>query len=177
MKPWIQSLRPAVSILAGLLTLASFKVAGLSSPSWLIPGAVIAIFSAIMVHNDWRDRLQDVKKGKTLAATQLKKFLSLLISLWIVAVILTAIVWQQNIRFGILLALMILAGVIYSETRQIPMVPAILVAIASASPALFPVFIIDNSVRLWLFFSAVALVIFSREIIKDLIDLGVESVV
>jgi len=166
---WIKSLRLSVGILASFLTVTSFKVAGASVP-WIVVIAVFFIVSATMLQNDWRDRFHDVRKGKVLVYKHPRVFLAWLLVFWIVSIILITLVAVHDMGVGITLAILAIIGAIYSEIRMIPFASIVIVSFASASPAVLPFLAGVNSEKLWLLFSSVALIIFAREITKDLDD-------
>lgn len=166
---WIKSLRLPICFLNGLLTVAGFRIADISV-SWL---SVVTVFfgaCATMLQNDWRDRYHDVRKGKMLALEHPRAFLALLLAFWAVACGLALAVAIENINAGIVLFLMALAGLVYSEVRLIPMAPVTLVALTSGSPVLLPIMAGADANKVWLLFLSTILIIFGREIAKDLDD-------
>ena len=176
MGDWMRSLRLSVCIFASLLVFVSFKICHIASSNSLILGfGVLAIACATMVHNDWRDRFHDIRKGKTLAFSKPEKYILFDVMMWIIAFSITAAVSFQSPRQSLLLWAAIASGLAYSETRKIPMVPIFMVSFTSASATLFPNFGGHNSHKLWLFFFAILVVIFGREIIKDLEDVSVDK--
>jgi 4-hydroxybenzoate polyprenyltransferase len=143
--------------------------------SALLP-TIFTIFLAgtCMVQNDWRDRKQDTLKGKCFASRNELPFLFFLLILWSATIALAVMLRQEQTEFGWLAVAGVSSGLIYSETRKIPMIPALLVALTSASPTLFPVVISYSPVVLLLFLST-ALLIFGREILKDLDDMNCDK--
>lgn|SRR3989344_4595939 len=174
MRAWIKSLRLFVCVLASFLAITGFKLAG-ADTSWVAVAAVFFIASATMLQNDWRDRFHDVRKGKKLVLQHQGAFLALLLAFWAVCGGLIVIVAVHNYRVGAVLAIVALAGIAYSETRKIPLVPIMLVSLASASPAVLPLVSGANSEKLWPLFLSVTLVIFAREITKDLGDKHIDG--
>lgn len=175
MKEWICSLRLSICLFPGVLVLVSFKIANLSMKhSWLCAITVVAIACATMVQNDWRDRFQDIKRRKYLAFNNPRKFFIFTVALWIITFILSAMLTAKNNNLGLLSCLMIAAGLIYSETRKIPMAPIILVCLTWASLVLFPIFLGNGSFQIWLLFIFVFITVFGREIITDLKDVSVD---
>ena len=174
MGAWVKSLSLLVCILASFLTITSFKLAGTGIP-WVVVAAVFFITSATMLHNDWHDRFHDVRKGKMLALQHPGAFLLWLAAFWATAVGLIAIVAVQDTRLGIGLAIMQVVGLLHPEARMIPLVPIALVSLASASPAVLPLAAGANSEKLWPLFLSVALVIFGREITKDIDDKEIDG--
>ncbi len=64
MKNWIKALRLSIVLMAGLLTIVAFKLAGHIN-EWFLPTLiVVSIGSATMMQNDLRDRFHDLKKKK-----------------------------------------------------------------------------------------------------------------
>ena len=162
-------LRTSMACLAVGLAASAFRLAKLPIPlSILAP--VFFIFCAARLQNDWRDRYQDRKRGKTFASSHQRLFLLCLLSCWAVCCSLIVIVALHNVLSGLLLAAMALAGLLYSETREIPWLPISISAIASASPAFLPSTLEPNAERMLPLFAAAALLIFGREILKDLED-------
>ena len=169
MRAWVKSLRLSVCVLASFLAITGFTLAG-TGISWVAVMAVFFIASATMLQNDWRDRFHDIRKGKVLAYEHSGKFLTLLSVFWMVSGGLIALAAVHDMHVGIALAILAVAGVVYSETRMIPFVPIVLVSLASASPAALPLAAGTNSEKLWLLFLSATLVVFAREITKDLDD-------
>lgn len=174
MSAWIKSLRLSVCILASFLAITGFVLAG-TGVSWVAVMAVFFIASATMLQNDWRDRFHDIRKGKVLAYQHAGKFLALLSAFWLVSGCLIALAAVHDISVGVALAILAVAGVMYSETRMIPFVPIVLVSLASASPAALPLAAGANSEKLWLLFLSATLVVFAREITKDLDDKQIDG--
>ncbi len=174
MGAWVKSLRLSVCFLASLLTVTGFRVAGLATP-WAAVAAVFFITCATMLQNDWRDKYHDSRKGKTLALQQQGAFLVWLLVFWAVCGGLIIVAAVHNAGVGIALAILALVGIAYSETRRIPLVPVTLVSLASASPVALPLFSGANPERFWLLFLSVSLVIFAREITKDLEDMHIDG--
>lgn len=169
MVAWLKSLRLPICLLAGLLTVAGFRLGDVQM-SWLLVMAVVLISCSTMLQNDWRDRYHDIYKGKVLALQHPRAFLALLLAFWVVVCGLIVVVAVGNSNVGGALAILALAGLIYSETRRIPMVPVTLVALTSGSPALLPIMAGADASRIWLLFLSATLVIFGREITKDIDD-------
>lgn len=174
MRAWIKSLRLSVCVLASFLAITGFVLAG-TGISWVAVAAVFFIASATMLQNDWRDRFHDIRKGKVLAYQHAGKFLALLSMFWLVSGGLIALASVHDTSIGIALAILAVAGVVYSETRMIPFVPIALVSLVSASPAALPLAAGANSEKLWLLFLSATLVVFAREITKDLDDKQIDG--
>lgn len=167
MKGYVKALRLPIVVMAGLLAITAFRVSVWSTDAYLVALFIVIVASATMAHNDWRDREHDAEKGKIFALNHSKSFGTMVILLWFASLIGAIGLWILNPWYGILSGLVIVSGLIYSETRQIPFLPVLLVALTSASPALYanP----RNNKVLAIFFVSV-LLIFGREILKDLDD-------
>ncbi len=163
------ALRMTMACLAVGLAVSAFRLARLQL-SVLALASVFCIFCAARLQNDWRDRYQDVKRGKSFAFAHAKLFLLCLLSCWAVCCLLVGAVALQNGPLALLLAAMGLAGLLYSETRKLPWVPILISAITSASPAFLPSTLEPDMDRMLPLFAAAALYIFGREILKDLED-------
>ena len=174
MSAWVKSLRLSVCILASFLAITGFTPAG-TDISWVTVAAVFFGPSATMLQNDWRDRFHDVRKGKMLAYQHPGKFLALLSVFWLVSGGLIALAAVHDTSVGIALAILAVAGILYSETRMIPFVPIVLVSLASASPAALPLATGTSSEKLWLLFLSATLVVFAREVTKDLDDKQIDG--
>jgi len=160
--------------LAALLAIASCEILRVDTP-WLAIGAIFCITIVTMVQNDWRDRHHDALKGKVLALTKPKAFLSLLLVLWTVSCTLIILASVGNMYAGALLLFMALVALVYSETRQVPLLPTILVAVASASSVLLPLATRTTSGAIDLFFVSVLLIVFGREIFCDIQDKDIDG--
>ena len=169
MSVWVKSLRLSVCVLASFLAITGFILAG-TGISWVAVMAVFFSTSATMLQNDWRDRFHDIRKGKVLAYQHAGKFLALLSAFWLVSVGLIALTAVHDTRVGVALTILAVAGIMYSETRTIPFVPIVLVSLTSASPVALPLVAGASSEKLWLLFLSATLVIFAREITKDMDD-------
>lgn len=174
MNAWIKSLRLSVCVLASFLAITGFTLAG-TGISWVAVMAVFFIASATMLQNDWRDRFHDIRKGKVLAYQHAGKFLALLSAFWLICGGLIALAAVHDTSVGVALAILAVAGIVYSETRMIPFVPIVLVSLASASPAALPLAAGASSEKLWLLFLSATLVVFAREITKDLDDKQIDG--
>jgi len=162
------ALRLSMACLAVGLTVAAFRLAKLAPPLAIL-AAVFCIFCAARLQNDWRDRFHDIKKGKTLASAHPRLFLLGVVASWGVCCMLVAAIAVQSAASALALAAIILAGVAYSETRGVPWLPICLSAGASAAPAFLPSAQGGIAPMLPLF-GAAALLVFGREILKDMED-------
>lgn len=174
MLAWLFSLRVPICLLAGLQAIASFRLTG-TPPSWLAVVTVFFIASATMLQNDWRDRRHDFWKGKTLATNNPQTFLTVLAAFWGISAGLISIAAAGSGSLGIALAAMAIIGLTYSETRRIPMVPVLLVSLTSASPSLLPATTSANVGTVWPFFASLFLILFGREVTKDLDDARLDA--
>lgn len=160
-------------LLASLLTIASFRITGAPPPAVAVI-AVFVITCATMLQNDWRDRHHDERKGKLFVLQHQTAFLVAVVIFWTVSLMLIIIAAAENLSMGIMLILMAIAGLVYSETYRIPLAPVLVVSLTSASPALLPMLGGVHTGKSWLLFLAVAFISFAREISKDLIDQKVD---
>ena len=174
MSAWVKSLRLFVCILASFLAITGFTLAA-TGISWVAVVAVFFIASATMLQNDWRDRFHDVRKGKMLVCQHAGTFLALLSAFWLVSGGLIAFAAVHDTSVGVALTILAVAGILYSETRMIPFVPIVLVSLASASPAALPLAAGASFEKLWLLFLSATLVVFAREITKDLDDKQIDG--
>jgi len=170
MKEWVKAPRLPICLMAGVLTIVSFKLVNRTHEAFLPALAVFAIACATMVQNDWRDRFHDINKGKTLALRQPLRFQLFLYAAWISAVAVCLMLFQVDYRQGAICALMMVSGLLYSEARRIPMLPLITVAVTSASPVLLAMFGQENKASQITLFVLIFGTILGREIIKDLMD-------
>lgn len=165
---WINALRPITSMMAGVLTIIGFSVTTWHSAAWLVAIFVTVGTAATMVHNDWRDREHDrAGKGKDFASKQGVWFLLYDIVLWSITFSLIPTFAKNEPVFVAISLTIVAAGLLYSETRRIPLLPQLLVAITSASPVLFGV-LLSPCQRGWGLFWATALLIYASEILMDL---------
>lgn len=169
MKGWIKTLRLPIVIMGGLLAIISFRISEWNIIGFLVAVFIIAAALATMAHNDWKDRFHDAKKGKNFALNNSNVLLRVVIFLWVIALFLLITLWIVNVSFGLLSILIIVSGLIYSEIRQIPLLPTILVAVTSASPVLYSI-IISPSRSSYHLFVAIIFFMLGREILKDLDD-------
>jgi len=174
MTHWFKSLRLSITLLAGFLTIISFKLVHHLGQALLPTIVVIVIACATMVQNDWRDRINDRKKGKTLAYDKSHHFFLWVILWWGAAIALVVYGWRTDPAFGILPTLAILVGMVYSEIRRIPLISLLLTALTSAGPVLFPTFLgFGSPLLIWLFIVTFVLIL-SREVIKDIDDVMID---
>lgn len=168
---WIESTRWSVCVLAAFLAMTGYIVAGVPV-SLLALCATFCITAATMVQNDWRDREHDAKKGKRLALERKKVFFVWVAGWWLIAYFLTFLYYERS-EFSVLL-LGIVAGVVYSETRQVPLAPLVIVSVTSASPILIASGVLAGTAQQYALFLSASLLILSREISKDLDDMLID---
>ncbi len=94
--------------------------------------------------------------------------------LWIWSLTLIFFSWVYYGVSGLLPLLVVGIGLIYSETRRFPLIPIILVSFTSTAPILFPIFLGYNVAALWYLFIGTVLIIFSREMVKDIEDMAID---
>lgn len=174
MTSYIKVLRLPLVMLAGLLCLVGFKISQGKFSVFLPTIFTIFLAGTCMVQNDWRDRKHDILKGKHFASNNEFAFLVFLLVLWSVTITLAVMLLREQTEFGWLAIAGIFSGLVYSETRKIPLLPALLVALTSASPVLFPTLISYSPIILLLFLST-TLLIFGREILKDVDDMNYDK--
>ena len=171
---WVEPLRLSVCILAGCLAVTGFILAR-RQVAWDVVAAVVAIAIAAMLQNDWRDRFHDVRKGRPLAFNHQRVFLAMLAVSWVASVGLIALAGANAWHLAIALSAMAIASAVYTETRKLPVVPTALVALTSAAPAILPVADGASPDKVGLMFLSTALIVFAREVMKDLDDQGLDG--
>lgn len=167
---WIKSIRPLMAVFSFLLVLAGFRLCyGYVPSDALLPALTTAVIcSSCMCWNNWRDRFHNRHLGRTLATNQPKTYFCFTISMLLVSGLLTFLLFRQEPKFILIASVMITLGLIYSETRKIVFVQNLIVSICSACPVLFPVTTGDCTTSLWTLFLGVMLMIYGREVIKDI---------
>lgn len=171
---WIKVVRPTSIFAAGLFSVVGFRISEWNNLAILVVIFTVFVGSAIMTHNDWRDRFHDKQKGKTFALEHCKIFPNLVIFLWTCAAAWAAFLLEVNYLFGILSFGIIITGLIYSEILKIPFVPNFVVAMTNASLVLYSI-IFSPSKAGWLLFAAIMFFILAKEILKDLDDFDIDE--
>jgi len=169
----LQTARPSTGIYALVLTIISFRF--FSEFSWLVAIfcglTYLFLTMSIMVFNDWTDRWQDAKKGKTFARNhpvELKRFWWQLNAITIVLLSLVALFDLATAGYC---ALIWLIGLSYSRLRRHYLVNNLVVALCSASPALCgAVYCQSLSYTAVLTFLVFLVLVFHNEIFKDIED-------
>lgn len=171
---YIKSLRLSTGISASLLSYSAFILAHQDTP-WSIVISIGCICSATMAWNDYRDRENDRKKGKVFASNNPQPFLVFCLMLWTMACSISIYAtYLYSFANTQLLWLGIFIGVTYSETRKLFLLPAVLVALATALPSMLAYKAeYQNGVLLLSF--AIFLFIFARENIKDIEDKKIDT--
>lgn len=167
MKGYIKALRLPIVVTAGLLAIIAFRVSAWKTDAYLVALFTVIVASATMAHNDWRDKEHDAKKGKTFAQNHRGSFRAMVILLWLASLSLAVVLLIISSWYGTLSGLIIASGLIYSETRKVPFLPAIIVAVTSASPVLYAN---PRDEKVLAMFLVATLLIYGREILKDLDD-------
>lgn len=174
MLAWLKLLRPTTALLAAIFTIAAFRVTHQPVP-WIVVITIMALTSTAMLTNDWRDRHHDLLKGKILPVRYPEKFLLLLLCAWSISGTLVGLSFLINgTGMGLMLTIIALACLMYSETRKIVLLPCTFVALVAASPTLLPVTLgapVSDILPLFLF---AFFVVFGREILKDIEDMRID---
>ncbi|MBV9159320.1 MAG: UbiA family prenyltransferase [Candidatus Kaiserbacteria bacterium] len=169
LKQWIGALRLRASLLATLIAVASYRLCSVRVS--VLPIAIVCVICMItMVQNDYRDRFHDVKKGKRLAFERPRQFLCVLLALWVLTTGLIAVAAWANPWTGVLLLAMAIVALVYSEIRSVPFLPAIVVSLTSASPALLPLTEGTSNQLSVVLFAAIAIGNYGREVFADIAD-------
>lgn len=174
MLTWLKLLRPTTALLAAIFTVAAFKVAHLSIP-WIVVATMMTLASAAMLINDWRDRYHDVPKGKNVPIKRAREFIVFMLCIWGTACALITFSFILNgIGMGVALTVIATACLLYSETRQVVLVPGVFVAATAASPALLPTTIGAEMRDVLPLFLLGFFVVLGREILKDIEDAKID---
>jgi 4-hydroxybenzoate polyprenyltransferase len=168
------ALRGSMAYLGVGLVVCAFRIANVPL-SFSILAAVFCVFCVARLQNDWRDRHHDVGKGKFFASERPGMFLVGLAAAWALCCALIAITALEHWQAALLLCGMALAALVYSETRRLQWVPILLSALTSASPVLLPATVMRGADPMLPLFAAVVLLIFGREILKDLEDRRIDG--
>ena len=165
----IGSFRLSITIPAAILVCLGYKLSGLPT-NWLVFLDILIIASTTMLTNDYIDRGNDAhQKQKYFALVHEFVLLPIIVALWILA---TVISFSSFAHFGwgnILLWYCILVGIVYSYTRNILLLPTLLVAFTGAAPILFG-HIETHRLAPLIAFVSVVFITFGRELLKDGID-------
>ncbi len=163
-----------MTIPAAFLTHVGFSISH-QPTNWYLVVLVFFVAAGTMVQNDYLDRYHDLNKGKRFAFDNARSFKISLHILWSFLILSGAVVLLYSVGQGILLLAVVVIGIFYTHTRKVLLLSAITTSATSSSPVLFAYMTSGSSSCLIVFFS-VFLVIFGREMIKDiedcLIDIG-----
>ncbi|MBN9511047.1 MAG: UbiA family prenyltransferase [Alphaproteobacteria bacterium] len=168
------ALRGSMAYLAVGLAVSAFRITKVPL-SFSALAAVFCVFCVARLQNDWRDRHHDIGKGKLLATERPVLFLTGLLAAWMVCGALIAATATHHLQTALLLCAMALAALLYSETRRLQWVPISLSALTSASPVFLPATVEPGAQWMLPLFAAAALLIFGREILKDLEDRRIDG--
>ena len=163
-------MRLSVTIPAALLVHVGAHLAH-TDTNWLLAFEIFLIAGLAMIHNDYYDRENDIKKGKTFAYEHPQEFRRVLIIGWLVVWILA--LTFLLLQYWVTLLPVIVISICYSYFRKIIYLQTLCVALTSASPLIIGH--IDDSQKdpmhlNIIFFFVVLLSIYAREVIKDIED-------
>ncbi len=170
---WIAALRLPVCIMGVVFSILGFKLAGIEQ-FWAVPVAIFFIGISTMLQNDWRDRFHDIRKGKFFAFQHERMFYRVLSVSWMITGTLVLHVFAEGVMMGIVLMTASFCGFLYSELRLVPLAPIVLVSLMSGIPILLPVAAGMGNMRIWTLFFATLLIVFGRELTKDIEDMGID---
>jgi len=176
MSIWIKALPLKTAGMAGLLAVVSFRISEWNNIALLVAiFGVVAVFASL-TEDDWLDRFQDAVREDSSALAKSANRSYFFSKIWFFNTACFAIILGQiaGAYFAALSLLIMLGVIIYQEIRQIPLLPITIVAATSAAGTLYPVFI-SPAKESFLLFAATALLIASREIIKDIDDCEVDK--
>ncbi len=169
----IKPMRIPECLLVVVLGYLGFKHANVP-PNLIVLASLFFVIVATMLQNDWRDRFHDVGKGKTFALEWPRLFLFSLVLSWVVCAILISTLLARGSMAAIMLLAMAVVGALYSETRQLPLLPVTLVTITVASVTLVPIGLGAPFADLAALFSTVFFIMFGRETLHDIADVKVD---
>lgn len=178
--PWFRSIRPMNGVLLAVpMTLLGFHLVGHKVlegiPCTLV---VFIIYSATIVWNDYWDREIDVRKGRTLAHNNPKKFFAYCIAWWLATAFSICWLWFIWGAFSGFVALWLsLIGILYTPAQKNALTKNGSVAIWSSSLLLFSIargYL--STPALWSLFAAAGLVNYGREVLKDNEDIECDGI-
>lgn len=172
---WMKALRLDICILAGLLVIVGHSLGQAPKFSWLVVITTVILGCTTMVQNDWRDRWQDTLKAKYFVSRNPKAFFRFLLGCWIVTGGLVIAVLLSDWLTGLAIVGASILCLLYSEVKRVPFAALTITAGVSAMPALAPLAHGPFSWDIIALFLAVFLLIYGREIIKDIEDRSVDS--
>lgn len=174
---YLKSLRLTINLLAFILVIVSFDINDLGLKAALYPAiTVFFILCSCMLQNDWRDRKHDLKKGKSFANDEPKKFFLFLCTFWLVSLSLSLLLSVYQFQYFPLLLFLIILTFLYSELRKFPYMSALSLSLTACTSILFPSFFTGNlSVESAMLFVGTFILIFARETIKDIQDIRIDK--
>lgn len=155
--------------LVTLLCLLGFAVANTPPHATTLAG-LFCVVLATMIHNDWRDRLHDLNKGKTFAADHPTLLAASAGVMWIVCLGILIQVFSVNRNAAVMLFAMMAVGLLYSEARRIPFLSITLVTLTVASATLTPIAFGASLSNVLPLFVTTVLIMFGRENLHDIND-------
>ncbi len=164
------------SIFFGFLIYGVFKLVNPNYPfRYVLLLAITStiIVGATMIWNDYCDREHDKKKNKFFVSLNAKFYKIYAVTIWVLSlgVILFQYTIIKNIYLTLAFILYILIGIFYSQARKYFILSIIVVTFSVASGALVPLLISGtNFIYTIHIFFIILLMIFVRELIKDISD-------
>lgn len=170
---YLVAMRPASGIFSFIIVLISFKGINFSL-NQIISVALteMVIVSYVMAQNDLDDYETDLLKGKDFVKNNKLAFSQFVLILRLIALFFAVSLVFANVNFALLALFHLFVGAYYSKTRHLPIINNLAVAITAASSSIFPLMVGHFSKTSLAITISVFLIIFAREIIKDIEDLG-----
>ncbi len=176
MSGWIKPLRFTSVLMGALLATVGFVVSGIKFelPFLTTILFVLAAGTATMVNNDWEDRFHDAKKGKVFALKNNRAFGKFNRVLWGFAILSVIAQFAVNINFGLLSVALLFVGLNYKAVYRYPLLPGLLVALMATGPLAFAQMVRASS-EVWILIFGTFLLVFGREVIKDIYDMKIDG--
>jgi len=159
------SLRPLASGLAAILVVYAYLASG-EPINILNCVCVFVLTGTIMAWNDWCDRHHDAKLGKSFALTQGATYFWYCIGLWAITFVLIGITATQHWQSGVLGLGIALAGLVYTYSRNIIILPEVMCAICLTAVMFYPM-IEGHSGPVWYLYLFVGIGNLARENLKN----------
>ncbi len=143
----------------------------------LCAGAFTLAHMSIMTFNDWKDRVHDRAKGKTLASDHpllFKRYLVGLLAATLLGVMVLGVVstWLMLYCAGVLAF-----GIVYSYVERVFVLNNLIVAACGAAPVLpGAVYTGRIPMEVWLWYTVFFALVLGREIIRDIHDHHLDEV-
>lgn len=134
---WILSLRPLASGLSTLLVVYAYLASG-APVNILTCVCVFILTGTTMAWNDWCDRHHDAKFGKTFALSHGAKYLWYCIGLWFLSTVLIGLTAIQHWQAGLVGLGIAVAGLLYTYSRNIIILPEIMCATCLTAVVFYP---------------------------------------